>query len=125
MSSYMRLYLVPVNGVQQVIDVDTNDLVLSGGKFVPVQLASSVTLIGATYTAQFTPFGYAPMPTQNLSQAYQDELRICWREPVGTDDYPNESVIVEPDPASGQCVCGVTCSGTDLSYVVVKNVTTN
>lgn len=123
MSSYMRLYLVPVNGTQQVIDVDTNDLVLSGGNLVPVQLASSVTLIGATYTAQFTPFGYAPMPTQNLSQAYQEELRICWREPVGVDDFPNEEVIVAPDPANGQCVCTVTCNGNDLSYVVVKNVT--
>jgi hypothetical protein len=124
MSTFTRLYLVPINGVQQVIDVNNDDLVLSNGEFRPPQVAPSVTLIGATYSAQFTPFGYAPMPTQTITQTYQEEIRVCWREPVGEDDYPNENVIVAYDPTNGQCVCGVTCSGPDLSYVVVKNVTT-
>lgn len=124
MPTYTRLYLVPVNGVQQVIDVDSTDLVLSKGEFVPVQTAPSITLIGATYTSQFTPFGYAPMPTSALSQTQQDEIRVCWREPVGTDNYPNQNVIVSADPSGGICVCGITCNGTDLSYVVVKDVTT-
>ena len=124
MPTYTRLYLVPVNGVQQVIDVDSTDLVLSNGEFLPVQTAPSITLIGATYTSQFTPFGYAPMPTSALTQTQQDEIRVCWREPVGTDNFPNQNVIVNTDPSGGICVCGVTCSGTDLSYVVVKDVTT-
>jgi hypothetical protein len=124
MPTYTRLYLVPQNGVQQVIDVDSTDLVLSNGQFVPVQTAPSITLIGATYNSTFTPFGYSPAPNSALSQTQQDEIRVCWREPVGTDNFPNQNVIIQPDPSGGVCQCGITCNGTDLSYVTVKVVTT-
>lgn len=120
---YVRLYLSPSNGIQQVIDVDVDHLILSNGAFVNPQVAKSVTLSGAPFSATFTPFGSAQSTYQNLTMSYQDEIRICWREPVGTDLYPNENVITATDPSNGQCVCGVTCSGTDLSYVVVKTVT--
>lgn len=120
---YVRLYLSPSNGIQQVIDVDVDHLILSNGAFVNPQTAKSVTLSGAPFSASFTPFGYAPMPDQQLNMTYQDEVRICWREPVGTDDFPNENVIVANDPSGGQCVCGVTCLGPNLSYVQVKSVT--
>jgi hypothetical protein len=125
MPSYIRLYLVPVNGVQQVIDVDSTDLVLSGGQnFLPVQTAPSVTIVGASFSSKFTPFGYAPMPTLDISQTWQQEIRVCWREPVDTDEYPNPNLIVATDPSGGQCVCLITCNGTNLSYVIVQNVTT-
>jgi hypothetical protein len=120
---YVRLYLTPSNGTQQVIDVDVNSLILSNGAFVSPQTASSITLSGAPYTTDFSPFGFAPVTDQQLSMTYQDEFRICWREPVGTDQYPNENVIIETDPSGGVCVCGVTCLGTNLSYVIVKSVT--
>lgn len=122
---FTRLYLVPVGGVQQVIDVDSTDLVLSNGAYVPVQTAPSVTLVGAAVDSKFTPMNRTPVPSGglDLSQTQQQELRVCWREPVGTDDYPNEEVVVATDPSGGTCVCGITCSGTDLSYVVVQNVT--
>jgi hypothetical protein len=119
---YVRLYLTPSNGTQQVIDVDVDHLILSDGVFVSPQTAKSVTLSGAPVSASFTPFGFAPVD-QALETAYQDEIRICWREPVGTDDYPNENVVVSTDPSGGNCVCGVTCLGPNLSYVVVKSVT--
>jgi hypothetical protein len=118
---YVRLYLSPSNGIQQVIDVDVDHLILSNGVFVSPQTAKSVTLSGASYSAEFTPF--APVPTQQLSLAYQDEIRICWREPVGTDEFPNENVIVADDPSDGQCICGITCQGPNLSYVRVMTVT--
>lgn len=120
---FVRLYLTTQQGNQQVIDVDVDHLILSNGQFVSPQTAQSITLSGATYSATFTPFGYAPVPQQQLSMAYQEEIRICWREPVGTDDFPNENVIFEIDPSGGECVCGVTCNGTNLSYVKVKSVT--
>lgn len=125
MPSYIRLYLVPVNGQpQQVIDVDSTDLVLSDGAFLPVQSAPTVTLVGTPVTSEFTPFAYQPIPpgTLNLSNTQQQELRVCWREPVGTDQYPNENLITQTDPSGGVCVCGVTCQGTNLSYVQVQNV---
>jgi hypothetical protein len=125
MPSYIRLYLVPVNGQpQQVIDVDSTDLVLSDGAFLPVQSAPTVTLVSATFSSEFMPFTYQPIPpgTLNLSNTQQQELRVCWREPVGTDQYPNENLITQTDPSGGVCVCGVTCQGTNLSYVQVQNV---
>jgi hypothetical protein len=120
--SFTRLYLVPVNGVQQVIDVDNQDLVLSGGTFVPVAVAPTITLVGTTFSSQYMPFGTAS--DLDLTQTPQTELRVCWREPVGQDDYPNENVIVAVDPTDGVCQCGITCNGTNISYAVVQNVTT-
>lgn len=120
---FVRLYLAPNKGSQQVIDVDVDHLILSNGKFVPPQTAQSITLSGATYSASFTPFGYAPVPQQQLNMLYQEESKICWREPVGSEQFPNENVILATDPSGGECVCGVTCQGTNLSYVRVKSVT--
>lgn len=119
---YVRLYLSPSNGTQQVIDVDVDHLILSNGVFVSPQIATTVTISRAPYSASFTTFGATPI-TGSLTISSQDEVRICWREPVGTDDYPNENVIISTDPSGGQCVCGITCSGTDLSYVIVQTVT--
>lgn len=122
--SYTRLYLVPTNGVQQVIDIDSSDLVLSNGTFVPVQVAPTVTLVGSSYSSQFTPFSYTPVPAGglDLSMAQQQELRVCWREPVGIDNYPNEAVITATDPSGGVCQCGITCNGTDIAFAQVMNV---
>lgn len=126
MASYIRLYLVPRNGVQEVIDVDSTDLVLSEGDFVPVQVAQSVTLVGATFTSKFTPFAYTPIPPGglDLTNTQQEEVRVCYREPVGTDDFPNQELITATDPSGGQCVCGITCQGTNIAYAQVQNVPT-
>jgi hypothetical protein len=122
--SYIRLYLVPQNGVQQVIDVDTADLVLSGQDFVSPQTAPSVTLVGASSDSTFTPFAYAPVPpgALNLINSQAQQVRVCWREPVGTDDFPNQDLVTVVDPSGGVCVCGITCQGTNLSYVQVQAV---
>jgi hypothetical protein len=119
---YVRLYLSPSNGTQQVIDVDVDHLILSNGVFVSPQTAKSITISRTTYAASYTTFGAAPV-TEALTVAAQDEVSICWREPVGTDEYPHENVITAVDPSGGECVCGTTCAGTNLSYVVVQNVT--
>ncbi len=119
---YVRLYLSPSNGTQQVIDVDVDDLILSNGVFANPQTAATITISRAPYTASLTTFGSAPI-TGQLTLASTDEISICWREPVGTEEYPNENVIISADPSGGNCVCGVTCAGTDLSYVTVKTVT--
>lgn len=120
--AFIRLYLVPsAGGQQQVIDVDSMALVLSDGVFVPVQSAKTVTLQGVPASFDFTPFN-AEQAAIHLDNTPLSEVRVCWREPVGTDEFPNEEVITAVDPADGSCVCGITCMGTDLSYAKVSNV---
>jgi hypothetical protein len=124
MSTYVRLYLVPAvaNANQQVIDVLSTDLVLSNGVFTPVQTAQSVTLTDQPSDTEFVPFNQAQIETA-LQGATTREVRVCWREPVDSDDNPSDAIILEPDPSNGVCVCGITCSGTDLSFVVVQDAT--
>jgi hypothetical protein len=118
---YIRLYLVPFNGQQQILDVPSTSLILSNGQFVSVQVAPSVTLMGVPVQFNFTPFDQAQL-SQVLEQAQTQELRICWREPEDIQQYPDTDVIMVTDPTGGQCLCGLTCSGTQLSYVQVYNV---
>jgi hypothetical protein len=118
---FIRLYLVPFQGKQQIIDIPATALVLSQGQFVPVQVAPSITLIGATISETYTPFDAAQIQ-QILTSQQTQELRICWREPVESQQYSDNGVIEANDPSGGQCICGVTCSGTEIAYVQVKNV---
>jgi hypothetical protein len=121
MADFTRLYLVPFNNVQQIIDVPNTDLILSNGKYVPVQVAPTVTLMGAAITENFTPFNPSQSEQVITGQQTQD-IRICWREPSDIQQYPDTDVIEATDPSNGSCICGITCSGTDLSFVKVYNV---
>lgn len=122
--SFIRLYLVPsVTGAdQQVIDIDSEALVLSNGKFVPVQSAPTITLISGPVSVSFKPFTPEELNIVMTNSAQYRDVRVCWREPVDADQFPNEAVVAAVDPAGGTCVCGVTCMGTDISYVQVSNV---
>lgn len=120
--NYLRLYLVPFNGQQQVIDVPDSVLILSNGQFVLVQTAPTVTLVGVPVTDTYTPFNAQQMQETLVIQQTQ-ELRICWREPIPTQQYPDNNVIEANDPSGGTCVCGITCSGPEITYVQVQNVT--
>jgi len=122
MASFIRLYLVPFNDQQQILDVSSMALILSDGQFVPVQTAPSVTLVGIPVTEVFTPFDSSQLP-QTLTNQQTQELRICWREPVDVSQYPDTDVITANDPSGGVCQCGVTCLGPNISYVQVQNVT--
>lgn len=122
--AFIRLYLVPSpDGTQQVIDVDSMALVLSDGAFLPVQSAKTLTLHSVPASFDFTPFN-SDQATVHLDNTTLNEMRICWREPVGIDNFPNENVITAVDPTDGSCVCGITCMGTELSYAKVSIVDT-
>ncbi|QBX06711.1 hypothetical protein H1O16_gp298 [Burkholderia phage BcepSaruman] len=121
MASYIRLYLVPVNGVQQVIDVDATLLIRNGGKFEPPQIASAIDLVKVPSTNTFTPFVPGAVDV-SLTTPNVWNVRVCWREPVGTDDNPSTEIVTTTDPSGGECVCGITCDGVAITYVPVINV---
>ncbi|MGF3870415.1 hypothetical protein ACQX80_14375, partial [Staphylococcus aureus] len=79
MAQYIRLYLVPINGVQQVIDVDSSVLIRSNNQFVSPQVAASVDLIMAPVQTMFTPFADAATALMLTLTGYQN-VRVCWRE---------------------------------------------
>lgn len=121
-TTYIRLYLVPFNNVQQIIDVPDTALVLSNGDFVPVQVAQSVTLTGQPIDSEFIPFDASQMQ-EALTGAQTQDIRICWREPSDVQQYPDTDVEEATDPTGGVCVCLITCEGTKLTFVQVYNVT--
>lgn len=122
MSTYTRLYLVPVAGQpQQVIDVDSTMLIKTCGGFKSPAVAESVTLQQTSISSSYTPVVQGAA-AESVSMGFEREVRICWREPVGTDDYPNEDVIEATDPSGGVCVCQITCDGVQIAYANVQNV---
>lgn len=117
--SILRLYMTPNSGSQLVLDVDADDLVLSGSEYVRPQLAQSVTIVKpSTPNWSFQPF--AQTVPLDLSMTQTEQVRVCWREPV--DDAINPAPIAVPDPAGGNCICGITCSGTKIAYAQVKTL---
>lgn len=120
--AFIRVYLVPFDNKQQIIDIPDTALVLSNNQFVPVQVASSVTLVGVPISTSFTPFNSSQLP-EVLNMSQTQDIRICWREPVTVQTNSDAQVIEVTDPTGGQCVCGITCQGTVITYVRVTDVT--
>jgi hypothetical protein len=122
---YTRLYLVPIaNQPQQVIDVDSSELILTGSGYVLPAVATDVVLLQSPVAGTFTPFETDGTP-MDITSAVQRTVRVCWREPVDSQLYPNEEVEVAVDPSGGECVCLVTCNGTQITYAQVVNVVSN
>lgn len=117
--SILRLYMTPRNGNQLVLDVDADDMVLSGQEYVRPQLAQSITIVKPNSPNwSFQPFA-SSVPI-DLSSFQTEQVRVCWREPV--DEAVNPAPIAVPDPADGECVCGITCSGTKIAYAKVQTI---
>lgn len=117
--SILRLYMTPNQGNQLVLDVDADDLVLSGQEYVRPQLAQSITIVKpSSPNWSFQPF--AQTTPVDLSTFQTEQVRVCWREPVDTAENPSPISIA--DPADGVCICGITCSGTKLAYAKVQTL---
>lgn len=107
--------LMPGNH-KAILDVADGFLVFDGQYFVEPYYSSYVEL----YT----------LPVYALSLEYRDQLPVALqasvriralvinKDPTQVPD-TDPSLVVELDPASGQCVCGLTCNGTDLRFVTV------
>lgn len=121
--SYIRLYLVPLtpSSAQQILDVDSTSLVLSGGKFQPVQTAPTVTTVPVAQSSTYVPF-QNNAAAQSLVNNDSQEYKVFYREPVSTSSYPDTSLQTAVDPSGGLCVCGITCNGTDVMFAQVKIV---
>jgi hypothetical protein len=98
------------------LDVADNVLVFNGEAYVQPSQALYLDL----YTL---PVAAVSAPILGLSQALSALVSI--RAKVLSLDptivpYTDPSIVQAPDPSGGMCVCGVTCSGTDIRFAVVQ-----
>lgn len=109
----LKVYL-PTNKIG-ILNVADGDLVYNGITFVKPENADYVELRDIPVNALSLEYkGIVEMllVSQIISAKVIEYIPVA--VPVS-----DPQVIVEPDPSSGQCICFITCSGLNLSYVKV------
>jgi hypothetical protein len=120
--AYIRLTLIPTTPKSQTLQMDVLDtnLVLSQGKFQPVQTAPTVTITGVPVEYAITPFD-SLQQAQEVTNQQTQELKVVFREPVDTQTYPDTSAVEQPDPTGGVGVYGITLAETRITFAPVTN----
>ncbi|MNX96909.1 hypothetical protein D3C86_1292510 [compost metagenome] len=113
-----RLTLVTPTGATAV-DIPDGYLVQdANGDYVPPERATAVLTYTATVDHPFTPFVDGGVPTiLGVPQSFI--YGVCRTEEVPVVEFPDDTIPIIPDPTGGQCICFVTCAGTNISYVKV------
>jgi hypothetical protein len=110
-------------GQKVYLAIEDDALLFDGFQFVPPAQAKFVWLIASTDT---TFWNAAQLPInewQSRVSLIQQSGYICEViDSTGIVIPDPPEVIAIPDPNNGECVCGVTCLGTDLQYVIVSYV---
>lgn len=91
-------------------------LVFDGSEFVSPQSLKYVELYGVPVSAYSTP--YKEVPAQVLSTATRIRALVLGTDPTAAPLDP--SIVSAMDPSGGQCICGLTCNGTELRFVAVQ-----
>jgi len=112
----MSILTVQLVDGQGTLNVADNTLVYNGKAFVDPSDAFFVALYAMPIDALSLPFETLPAQTLVTQQA---QLAWVLSYLATAEPTTDPSLVVQPDPANGQCVCGVTCQGTQLSYVKV------
>ncbi len=103
---------------QALLSVAADTLVYDGQYFVQPSAAKYVALYSVPIAATTLPFGGLE---SNLAYvASQIKAGVLNYNPVEQLD-SDPSLVIEPDPSLGICVCFITCKGTFFSYVQVTS----
>jgi hypothetical protein len=116
-----RLRTVRIGNQQLTLDVPSGELVLYDGVFVDPSTAPAITLAAVDVDASFTPFGKTTAEPLTIKQ--QRQVAICSAEDIPDSEVQPSPIVIAPDPSDGECICGITCAGTNLRYVQVVPVT--
>lgn len=106
--------LTPGNASLQ-LDVADGLLVFDGRSFVEPSKLSYIELY--TLPVEALSAEHRDLVEPLLTRALMRAL-VVGKNPQSVPD-TDPSVIVAPDPPDGNCVCALTCSGTDLRFVTV------
>lgn len=107
-------------GREFYLAIADNALLFDGKQFVKPSEARYVWLI-QTDVAVFDSPGPLPVDEwqQRLSLTMENGFQ-CEIIGVGGPVIPGDDVVSIPDPNNGECLCGVTCLGTEVQFVVVN-----
>lgn len=113
-----RLTLVTPVGATAV-DIPGGYLVQDAdGDYVPPDAATSVLTYSATLAHPYTPFVDGGVPIViDVPQSFI--YGVCRTEEIPAVEFPDDTIPIIPDPTGGNCICFVTCEGTNISYVKV------
>lgn len=106
---------LPAGGAA-VFGVADGTLVFDGSEFVKPQSLTYAELYGVPVNAQSMP--YKELPAQVLSAAVKIRARVLNVDPTEAPTDP--TLVTVADPLGGECICGLTCNGTELRFVVVQ-----
>lgn len=96
---------------QAMVNVEDGVLVFDKtGNWVPVDIATYVTLVET----------YSHNADKQLLIGATLIAKVIDITPAFTVTDPN--VLVQEDPSGGQCVCLITCQGTNISYIKVNSI---
>ncbi|QDH83407.1 hypothetical protein [Achromobacter phage Motura] len=112
-----RLTLIDPARTLFFVDVPDGEFIMNcNGDFVDPTKVVSVRTVSVNREHLFTPFVRDALP-KLLQTAEYWCYGVVGHEPVAAVEYPNPTLIYAPDPTGGQCICGVTCLGDNLSFV--------
>lgn len=97
------------------LGVAENTLVYDGQEFLSPDKVKYLELY--TLPVQALSAKYRT-PQEFLHAAVRIRALVINRDPTVVPD-TDPSVVAEVDPSGGQCICGITCQGTDLRFVIV------
>lgn len=113
----MILTILLPDGTNATVDIAVDTLVYDGSGFVQPADAQYVALYSLPVDAVTLP--YKDIDALPISAAVTIRAFVISRDPTIVDP-TSPDVIVAPDPSFGTCICGITCQGTEIRYIVVQ-----
>ncbi len=103
------------SGDKALMDVADNVLVYDGSEFTVPTVNKYVMLYTLAVSALSAPYKDTVLALQTAVQIRAMVTAIDQSSVPDTDP----SLVSTPDPSEGLCICGITCAGTDLTFVAV------
>jgi hypothetical protein len=107
------------DGLQKQMGIADNTLVYDGYEFKEPSDLVYAMLYAVDTPALSVP--YKEVPAEQLSVAQRIRAKVVGKDPQQSPT-SDGSLVVAADPTDGVCLCGLTCTGTEIRFAKVYNV---